>query len=62
MNLQERTEMMTRMLALQAEIAAEIEKPTLDPGRLMRLTAAGMNQCIVALTVLMTDSVNAANR
>jgi hypothetical protein len=48
--------MMGRMLDLQQEIAAEIEKPELDPGRLMRLTAAGVNQCIMAMAVLLSDA------
>ena len=56
MSPDERTEMLERMQSLHTEIAAEIEKPTLDPGRLMRLQAAGVNQCIVALRLLLGDS------
>ena len=34
------------MLALHDSIADEIEKPQIDPGRLMRLMAAGVNQLL----------------
>ena len=52
---EEKKIMIERMLALQEEISEEVEKPSLDPGRLMRLTAAATGQCVVALAALLED-------
>ena len=57
MTSEEKKIMIERMLALQEEIFEEIEKPSLDPKRLMRLTAAATGQCVVALTVLLEEGV-----
>jgi len=42
------------MMALHNEIATEIEKPQMDPGRLMRLIAAGVNQLLFTQAMQLT--------
>ena len=49
---QDRQEFADSMLALGQEITKEIECPEMNPGRLMRLTAAGVNQCLLGLATL----------
>ena len=44
------------MLELHQEIAKEIERPRMDPSRLMRLNAAAANQCLVALSALLVEA------
>lgn len=50
---EDKQQMVSAMIALHAEIQAEIEKDTLDPARLMRLQGAAINQCLVALAALL---------
>jgi len=52
----ERYEFVDRMLELHEEIAGEIVKPEMDPGKLMRLTAAGVNQCIMGVATLLVQA------
>ena len=49
----DRRRMVEGMIALHAEIHAEITGETNDPRRLMRLLGAGMNQCLIALAHLL---------
>ena len=49
----ERQEFVDRMLELHEEIATEIAKPELDPGKVMRLTACGVNQCLMGIATLL---------
>jgi hypothetical protein len=40
---------------LHSEIAEEVVKPEIDAGKLMRLTALGVNHCMVVLATLLVD-------
>lgn len=48
--------MIEGMLALHMEIASAIEQPQIEPSHLMRLLAAGVNQCLVALITILMKS------
>jgi hypothetical protein len=47
--------MIDSMMDLHNEIAKEIEKEQIDPGLMLRLLGAGMNQSLVALGVLLAE-------
>ena len=49
----ERQQFLESILKLHEEIADEISKPQMDPGRLMRLTALGVNHCLVGIATLL---------
>ena len=47
--------MVAAMIDLHREITLEIQEDQLNPGKMMRLLGAGMNQCLVALTHLLLE-------
>lgn len=47
--------MIDSMMDLHSEITKEIEKEQIDPGLMLRLLGAGMNQSLVALGVLLAE-------
>ncbi len=51
----DKTAMVQGMIALHGEITKELDQTPVDPARLMRLIAAGTNQTLVALAVLLSD-------
>ena len=50
---EDNNEFINNLWALHAEIAEVATGTELDPGHLMRLTALGVNQCLVALASLL---------
>lgn len=51
----DKRDMARQMLVLHEQIRVEIESEQVDPGRLMRLIGAGVNQCMVALATILSD-------
>ena len=49
----DRQDLVNAMLILHDEIAHEIERPRMDPARLMRLQSAAVNQCLVGISALL---------
>lgn len=52
-----RRSMAQSMLRLSQEIMAHVEQDKIDPGKLMRLMAAGVAQCLVAEAVELSGNV-----
>jgi len=50
-----RREMASQMLDLHHQIQDEVQKDTVDPGKLMRLTAAGVAQTLMAQALTLSD-------
>jgi hypothetical protein len=51
----ERDRFLASLWDLHSEIAAEVVKPEIDPGKVMRLTALGVNHCLVGVATLLVE-------
>lgn len=55
-DLDARSQFVESIYELHSELASALEQEPMDPARVMRLTAHGVDYCMTALAVILEDS------